>query len=299
MIHIVATTIARWKVRAHEPFSLRYNEGMSAITLAVVPSSTPGDSRAALEAVCQELSKQLKREVRGTHPESYSALVSELEKDRVQYAWMSPALLVLSDENIQLRPLLSAVRGNRTDYCAALFVDAAKPIHKLDELAGKTVAWVDPTSASYLYPRLHLAARGVDPSQLFGEELFLRSHAEVVRAVFDGRADVGATYAEKPVKDQPIERAGFCDVMPDRPARVLEWTQPIPNDVIAGHGLLSKPDHRSFGNAILTLAERPNGRQLLYNAFHAERFMTTPRGALKPLFELVRLARSRGLFPHL
>ncbi|MDB4956363.1 MAG: uncharacterized protein JWO36_3932 [Myxococcales bacterium] len=272
---------------------------MPSITFAVVPSSTPGDSRVALDAVCTELTKLLGTTVRGTCPESYSALVSELEKDRVQYAWMSPALLVLTEENIQLRPLLSAVRGNRTDYCAALFVDADQPIHKLEQLAGKTVAWVDPTSASYLYPRLHLAARGVDPAELFGEELFLRSHAEVVRAVFDGRADAGATYAERPKRGEPIQRAGFCDVMPDRPARVLEWSQPIPNDVIVGHGLLSRPDHRSFSNAILTLAERPNGRQLLYNAFHTEQFVTTPRAALRPLFDLVRLARSRGLFPHL
>jgi phosphonate transport system substrate-binding protein len=273
---------------------------MSSITLAVVPSSTPGDSRAALDAVCVELGKLLGTTVRSSTPESYSALASELEKDRVQYAWMSPALLVVCDENIQLRPLLSAMRGDRVDYCSALFVDADKPLRRIEDLHGKTVAWVDSTSASgYLVPRLHLAARGVDPSQFFGEELFLRSHAEVVRAVFDGRADVGATYAERSVRGEQSRRAGFSDVLPDRPAYVLEWSQPIPNDVIVGHGLLSKPAHRSFGNAILTLAERESGRKLLYNAFHAERFVTTPRGALKPLFDLVRLARSRGLFSHL
>lgn len=270
------------------------------ITLAVVPSATPGDSRVALEAVCKALGELLGREIRAANPASYSALAGELERDRVQYAWMSPALVVLTEERIHLRPLLSAVRGERTDYRSALFVDGAATALVTEDLRGKTVAWVDPMSASgYLMMRFQLAARGIDPDQLFGEQLFLGSHADVVRAVFDGRAAVGATYAERPPDGQPIRRAGFCDVAPDRRARVLEWTTPIPNDVVVGHGLLPKVDHERFATAILALAKRDGGKQLLYNAFHAERFVATPRNALKPLWELVNSARMHGFFHHL
>src|SRR5512135_2939983 len=157
---------------------------MAPLTLAVVPSAMPGDHRAALEELCAALSAQLGERVRGFLPESYSELISQLELDRVQYAWMSPALVVLASEKQRLEPLLSAVREDRTDYRAVLFVDGNGPFQTIDDLHGKTVAWVDAASASgYLVPRLHLAAKGIDPSRLFGEELFLRSHAEVVRAV--------------------------------------------------------------------------------------------------------------------
>lgn len=272
---------------------------MRPITLAVVPSSTPGDSRAALADVCHELGLLLGTSVHAFHPETYMHLVAELEKDRVQYAWMSPALVVLATEHIQLRPLLSSVRGERTAYCAALFVDARRPITSMAECRGKRVAWVDQTSASgYLYPRLELASRGIDPEELFSEQLFMRSHAEVVRAVLDGRAEVGATYAARPPEGQPVTRAGFHDVAPGHAVRVLEWTAEIPNDVIAGHGLLSRDDHRVFGNAILTLCERPDGRRMLYQAFHAEQFVTTPRNTLGPLSKLVEQARMHGLLTH-
>jgi ABC-type phosphate/phosphonate transport system substrate-binding protein len=80
---------------------------------------------------------------------------------------------------------------------------------------------------------------------------------------------------------------------------VIEWTASIPNDVIAGHGLLSKPEHRIFSNAILTLAETDRGRRLLRNAFAADTFMTTPRNTLKPVQELVEEARRNGVLPHL
>jgi phosphonate transport system substrate-binding protein len=270
------------------------------LTLAVVPSATPGDHKVALDALCTTLSRMLETQVRGENPSSYAELISRFEKDRVQYAWMSPALVVLGSEKLRLDPLLSAVREDKTEYRSVLFVDAAGPFKSVDDLLGKKVAWVDPASASgYLVPRLHLAAKGIDPGRLFGEEMFLRSHGEVVRAVFDGRAEVGATYAHRPPPGRPIRRAGFIDVAPDREARVLEWTQSIPSDVIAGHGLLARSQHRTFANAILELSYHDEGRRLLFDAFHAEKFALTPRDALRPLWQMVRLARNHGLLHQL
>jgi len=271
-----------------------------AITLAVVPSSTPGDSRLALDSLCIALTKQLDTPVDGINCASYSDLALELEKDRVDYAWMSPTLMILTNENIQLRPLLTAVREGRTAYNGCLFVDGKRPMRTIEDLRGQVVAWVDRASAAgYIVPRIHLAGRGFDPTRLFRKELFLRSHAEVVNAVLDGRADVGATYGLRPDDGAPITRAAFIDVAPTRHVRVLEWTREIPNDVIVGHGLLPKPEHRVFSNAILTLAERERGRRLLFNVFHAERFETPPRNVLKPAQELVELAREHGLMSQL
>jgi phosphonate transport system substrate-binding protein len=273
---------------------------MGAITLALVPSSTPGDSRFALDRLCIALTKILDTPVHGINSSSYQELASEMEKDRVDYAWIPPVLMMLTQERIQLRPLLSAIRNDRTDYSAALFVDGAKPFRSLEDLRGTRVAWVDPTSASgYVIPRFHLATRGIELQGFFKEEHFLRSHTEVVRAVLDGSADVGATYGQIPEPGQPVTRAGFLDVAPHRHIRVIEWSRPIPNDMIVGHGLLSKPDHRIFSNAILTLAENDRGRRLLYAAFHADKFMTTPRLALKPIEEILEIARAHGLMQQM
>ncbi|HSD88700.1 MAG TPA: PhnD/SsuA/transferrin family substrate-binding protein [Kofleriaceae bacterium] len=273
---------------------------MGEITLAVVPSSTPGDSRLVLDGLCVALTKLLDTPVHGINSRSYQDLAAELEKGRVDYAWMSPTLMLLTAEHIQLRPLLSAVREETTEYCSALFVEDAAPVDTIEDLQNSTVAWVDTTSASgYLLPRLQLAARGIDPSRFFRKELFFRSHAEVVKAVIEGKADVGATYAQRPLDGEPVKRAGFLHVAPDRAFRVLEWSNPIPNDMIVGHGLLPKPEHRTFSNAILTLAELDNGRRLLYRAFHTDRFAVTPRNALKPLETLVGIARKHGLFSQL
>ena len=274
--------------------------GAGAITLGLVPSSTPGDARLALDSLCIALTKQLDTPVHGINCASYSDLALELEKDRVDYAWMSPTLMILTNENIQLRPLLSAVRNDRTAYNSCLFVDGKRPMKSIEELRGQVVAWVDRTSAAgYIVPRIHLAGLGIDPTRFFRKELFLRSHADAIKAVFDGSADMGATYGQKPEDGQPVVRAGFLDVAPDRHVRVLDWTREIPNDIIVGHGLLSNPKHRIFSNAILTLAEQPTGRRLLYNAFHADTFMTPPRTVMRPAQQIVELARQHGLMSQL
>ncbi len=274
---------------------------MGEITLAVVPSATPGDADAfVLDGLCIALTKMLDMPVHGINCRSYQDLATELEMGRVDYAWMSPTLMLLTAEHIQLRPLLSAVRDDRTTYCSALFVDGSMPITTVEELQDRTVAWVDRMSASgYLFPRLQLASRGIDPSRFFRKELFLRSHTEVVKAVLDGRADVGATYAQRPDGDQPIARAGFLHVAPKREVRVIEWSRSIPNDMIVGHGLRSRPEHRELVNAIMSLSEQENGRRLLYRAFHAERFELTSQQVLKPLEELIDAARAHGLYSHL
>ena len=267
-------------------------------TLAVVPSL--GDRRPALDAVCAALGELLGASVHAETPATYSALAQALEQDRAQFAWMSPALVVLTEERIQLRALMSAVRGARTEYCAAMFVDGERAWKNIEDLRGKRVAWVDNASASgYLVPRITLAARGIDPDVLFGKQLFFGSHADVVRAVFAGDADIGATYAARPQPGHPVMRAGFTDAAPGRVARVLEWTDPIPNDVLVAHGLVPVHDQLAFCDAIGRLSETDAGRVLLNNAFNALRCATAARDALRPLRELIRHAREHGLLLRL
>lgn len=265
-----------------------------------MPTAIPGDRTAALGELCAALSQRMRTPVSCVHPASYAELVGQLERERVQYAWMSPALLVMAGEDIHLRPLLSAVRNNRGEYSSVLFVSASSPHTDLAQLRGATIAWVDHTSAAgYLYPRIQLAARGIDVARFFGEELFVGSHAEVVKAVRDGRAQVGATYAQQPEAGLPITHAGFVDAAHDWEARVLEWTATIPNDVIAGHGLLDKTAHHAFSTAILALGTTDDGQRLLHNAFAVDRFIATPRNSLEPLRAQVQRAREHGLLAHL
>ena len=145
-----------------------------------MPSSTPGDSRLVLDGLCVALTKLLDVPVSGINSASYQDLASELEKGRVDYAWMSPTLMLLTSERIQLRPLLSSVRDNTTEYCSALFVDDGFPADEIDDLHNSTVAWVDTTSAAgYLIPRLERLLRSTWVAVLVSAGVFALLHLQI------------------------------------------------------------------------------------------------------------------------
>jgi phosphonate transport system substrate-binding protein len=273
---------------------------LSTITFAIVPSTGHSETQEGLDHLAAYLSEDLGVKVAGRLAQSYAQVVDELERDHVQFAWMPPVLHVLAEERLRLLPLCSTVRAGKTRYYAALFVDARSRYRNLDSLMQTRVAWVDATSASgYLYPRVHLQARGIDPTSFFKEELFLGSHGAVVRAVLEGRADVGATFAERPERGEPIRAASFVEVAPEKPVRVLDWTGPIPNDLVVAHGLQPMEQCQQFARSLLQLGSFAVGRNLLHGVFRADGFVLASHKSLRPLSQMVRQARRHGLLSHL
>jgi phosphonate transport system substrate-binding protein len=82
---------------------------------------------------------------------------------------------------------------------------------------------------------MRLAARFASPAELFSSETFFGSHAAVARAVLDGTADVGATYAGFD-QDGSVVRGPFLDIGESAESmHVVEAFGAIPPDVIAAH----------------------------------------------------------------
>ncbi len=258
----------------------------TALTFGVLPSRN--DAEGALARLCERVGAILDRPVRSLRASSYDELLDFIERGRAQIAWMSPLLAALAEDRLSLRPLLVASRDGRAEYRAVLFTHARSPIRSLDDLAGTTVAWVDRSSGSgYLVPRLMLAAAGHDPLRLFAEELFVGSHEEVLRAVRDGRAAVGATFAEA------TQREPFCGA--ETSLRAFHYSDPIPNDLIMAHALVPLADAMGFAAALHTVAAAHADESLLGDVFGAADFEFTDGTHLKRIRSQIQLARRLGL----
>lgn len=256
-----------------------------ALTFGVPPSRLQAD--ASLARLCERLSSLLDRPVRGLRASSYGELIDLIERGHAQLAWMSPLLAALAEDRVSLRPLLVASRAGHADYRAVLFAHERSPMRTIDDLHGASVAWVDRSSGSgYLVPRLTIAAAGHDLNNLFSEELFVGSHDEVVRAVCERRAAVGATYADV----SPL--APFAS---EAPVRALLFSEPIPNDLIMAHGLLPLADAMGFAAALHSVAAVDAERSLLTDVFGATTFDFTDGTHLGRIRTQVRLARRLGL----
>lgn len=205
------------------------------ITFGCVPHTDDGEARACLVELCAWLSAELGAPVASHRAPSPIALASALGAGRVSLAWVSPALFLTAPELENSIPIACSVRAGMSSYHGVLFVPSASRFRSPSDLKGTRAAWVAPTSAAgYIVPRLSLASHGLDPRTLFVDESFYDSHHEVTRAVFSGRADVGATFAlfEGGNASKAILRAGFLDVLPHQKARILYAAGPIPSDLI-------------------------------------------------------------------
>ncbi len=263
------------------------------VTFGLVPAQAGEPSRVLLKDLCDQLAEDTHVSVVPHCAPSPSALGSAIEAGRVQLAWVSPTLLLLSPALSRVVPLLSSVRQGVAFYHAVIFVPEGSDAKSAADLAGRRVAWVAPTSAAgYLVPRASLARQRIDPAKLFREELFCESHGDVARAVLDGRADAGATYAVFRGGDpkQPLVRAGFQEIPVAGRFRVVDVAGPIPSDMIVAEPSVPLSLRAALAGALCRLAVDPACSVAIRKIIGAEEFRPFSHAALLELTALVRSA---------
>jgi len=165
----------------------------------------------------------------------------------------------------------------------------------LEQIAGHSVAWVDSSSAAgYVYPRLQLAAHGIDPSTAFQEEVFLRSHEAVVRAVLDRAVDLGATYVLlDPASPRKVIRAGWRPFPPGVDTSPIQWFDPfgpLPPDVIATRCEVSNSMACSLGDAFQRIHQEKAIVEVMRRHFGTDRFVQPTHR----IYDLIRQAMDQA-----
>jgi phosphonate transport system substrate-binding protein len=206
----------------------------------------------------------------------YAALEAKLKDGAVDLAWLPPALAVRAADAKMVTLLAEVVRAPGAFFYGTLYVRASSPWHRVDDLRGACVGWVDRDSCSgYLFPRQALVLRGLDVGRLFAAEKFCGSHAEVARCLLAGEIDVGATFLNMDVSradgDAGVLSAGWYDTT-DEPMRPLMTTDPIPSDVLCTGRSVDDAMRRRVLEALVGLANDPRGKAALRELFAAERF---------------------------
>jgi phosphonate transport system substrate-binding protein len=203
------------------------------VTFAII-SNAPAAS-ALLETVCDELKKRTTLAIKPLVLRSYEKLLGGMQGGDVHIAWAPPLVAIDLERADAAHIRLCSRRAGKADYSSALFVAASSKIQKLEDLKGTRAAWVaKESSAGYVVPRLKLLAEGLDPDTIFSEQTLRRTHEAVVRAVMNGDADVGATFASFEGKQTEPVSSGWLDVgFKNDEVRILAAAGPIPSDVIA------------------------------------------------------------------
>ncbi len=252
--------------------------------------------RAHVARFSEALGKLARVELAVFEAPSYEALARAMASGEVDFAWLPPLAFIALERRHVVVPLASALRGGGTAFYSAILVRADSDLVEPEDLAGARAAWVDPYSASgYVVPRVGLAAVGIDPRVAFSEEKFWQSHESAVRAVVSGRADFCATFAGVDA-DAQITRGAWLDLPGAAEAiRVLVRFGAIPGDVVAARAQLSALKRATLTRALLAMAQEPEHRLHLSDAFGIDEFGHWVSAGYDALRRLAEDASKRGL----
>jgi phosphonate transport system substrate-binding protein len=173
------------------------------LTLALTPSRDPTALQEAGDAFVKTVTRLSGVPLRAQVASDYAGVVEALRSRRVDLAFVHPVGYVLANREAGCQILVRDIWQGKTSYTARFYVRTASGITRVEDLRGKTVAFVDPASSSgYIYPMVLLIKLGLvrnrDPKSFFKEALFAGTHEAALQSVLHGRVDAAASFDKAP-----------------------------------------------------------------------------------------------------
>ena len=231
-----------------------------------------------------------------TIPQSYVAVVEAFGTKRADVAAFNTFGYILAHEKYGVEAKMTVLRHGLATYQSQFIVKADSNIKKIEDLAGKKIAFVEPASTSgYLLPLKTLKEKNIDPK----ETVFAGKHDNVVSMVYTGQVDAGATFYSPPFKDDKgvmqmeDARRLVLTQYPDVESKVviLTLSEPITNDPIVFRKDMPEEMKTKIVDTMIAFVGTPAGK----DAFKAIYGITDVKRATDADYDVARaMLKSSG-----
>lgn len=234
------------------------DQPIESLVLGMVPSREMSRMIESIDPLTDLLEAELGIPVQGTVLTSFTGVIEAMGTGRVDIGIFGPFALVLGEQQHGLEIILNSIRRGADHYLAQFVVRNDSGIETVADLRGKTMAFVDPASASgFLFPYVYLLNNGIDPDTDLADYIFAGAHDAAVSAVMTGDVDVAVSF-----DDARLElTTEFPTIMEE--TQILTYTDEIPNDGIAVRPGLPAELKAAIADAFVAIGETPEGRELL------------------------------------
>ncbi|KHG66542.1 phosphonate ABC transporter substrate-binding protein [Thermus sp. 2.9] len=213
--------------------------GLAQAPVKVRIGFNPTQNSDQLKAAAQAIADYIEREFKGTVeveifvPTEYRGLIEAMKAGKLEFAFFPPDGYVLAHREAGAEVLLKSVRNGNPYYWSAIIVRKDSGVKRIEDLEGKTIAWVDPLSAAgYVFPRAALVSRGINPDTFFAKQVFAGKHDAAVLAVLNKSVDAAATFAN----DDKNKSGAWTQYLKPEEARQITaifYSKPIPGDTFS------------------------------------------------------------------
>ena len=200
-----------------------------------------------------------------TIPQSYVAVVEAFGTKRADIAAMNSAGYLLANQKFGAEAKMTVIRHGQSTYSGMFVTKKDGPIKKIEDLAGKKVAFVDPMSTSgYILPLKMLKDKKIEPK----ETVFALKHDNVISMVYQGQVDAGAAFFSPPSKNDKGEdviedarrlvKAQYPDI--ESKVTIIEMSEQIPNDPFIFRKDMPEEMKTKIVDAMMKFMETPEGK---------------------------------------
>lgn len=242
------------------------------LVLGMVPSREAEAIVDSLDPLAELLSAALLIPVDTFVSTNYVGLVEAMGTGRVDIGLFGPAALVQAMDAYGAEVIVASVRRGSTTYRSQFNIRCDSGIDEFEDLRGKTIAFVDPGSASgYQFPYVTLKnTYGIDPDTEM-TSIFAGSHDAAALAVYNGDVDVSVTFGGSPGSDgrETIE-GEYPDVK--EVVCILGYSDDIPNDGAVVRAGLDPQLKDQIAQALIDIANTEEGKALTEALFNVTEF---------------------------
>ncbi|MFH1770964.1 MAG: phosphonate ABC transporter substrate-binding protein [archaeon] len=225
-------------------------EEITVIKMGLIPADDADQMLRNYEPVKEYLTEALGIPVEIQVTSDYSAAIEAMRSEHIDMAWFGPFSYVIAANVAGAEAIVNGVKestGSAT-YKSMIIVNANSGIKTLEDLKGKSFAFVDPASTSgNLIPRKMLLENGIDPDNDFSTSYYAGTHNAVQYAIANGKVDAGASGDN--VYARMIEEG---EIDPEVNI-VLYESEPIPGSPIVVRGNLPEELKKKIQDALVAM----------------------------------------------
>ncbi len=180
--------------RPQKPPAILVDPKAEPLKIAFISYANPQQVIEDIKPVVAYLERYAGVPVKGFVTLDYGSSVEAMRNKHADLAFVDPLAFMMAHEQIEVTPLLLEVYyGGQPTYYSNIWVRRDSGMTKLEDLAGKTIAFADPVDMSgYLLPRdvfeRKLLIEGVEKPDggFFSRVYFAGGDEQAMRAVFNG-----------------------------------------------------------------------------------------------------------------
>ncbi len=228
-------------------------EQKKVLKIGLIPTDDATEMLREYQPIADYLSEKLGMGVEITVTNDYTAAIEAMRNKHIDMAWFGPFSYVLASEVAGAEALVNGIRRETglSTYKTVFITRADSGIKTLEDLKGRSFAFVDPASTSgYLIPLKILKENNIDANNDFSTTFFEGTHNAVELAVANEKVDAGAD------SDNSYNRMVKAGEIDPAVNIIIYESDPIPGSPIAVRGDLDPELKKKIRQALIQMDEQ-------------------------------------------